>query len=242
MDIVHYRQGWTITSQSCRKLCPQFLLPRPVYFSPHRLVAPRLPPWATLSAAIATSFAAFVALFLRELRASLRPPKLEMQLSRENGLSVTSHLYSPGQVRLLDYREERSRYYHLKVSNRRRKANAVHAPGGETKVVGTLAEADLCSVVRDKWLALHVKLVPNDLKVRYELGEDMPVDIIVTVQARGNEVDSEERRWRIYWDGQWEYGDVEMQSTSTPSSRIGVPHAPGRVVTSQAGRDSRPGS
>jgi hypothetical protein len=41
--------------------------------------------------------------------------------------------------------------------------------------------------------------------------EDMPVDIVVTVQAKGNEVDSETQRWRVFWDGDWEDGDLEMR-------------------------------
>jgi hypothetical protein len=43
------------------------------------------------------------------------------------------------------------------------------------------------------------------------VGEEMPVDLAVTVQARGNEVDSEVQRWRIFWDGGWEDGDLEMR-------------------------------
>jgi hypothetical protein len=200
--------------------------------------------WATLSAAIATLIAALVALFLRELRAWFRPPKLKMSLSRENGLAVTAHLYPPGQALPVSYRAEKSRYYHLKVSNPRREVDSVNGvavtlqrlerrgqdgdyyeewsgdipiiwrnelPGGERKVIGTWAECDLCSVVKDKWLELHVKLQPNDLKVRYLVGQDMPVDFVLTVQARGNEVDSEVQRWRIVWDGRWEDGGVEMR-------------------------------
>jgi hypothetical protein len=144
----------------------------------------------------------------------------------------------------VDYRPEKSRYYHLKVSNPRRKADAVHGvsvtlqrverkgkdgqyhetwsgdipmvwrnelPGGEKKVIGTWAESDLCSAIRDKFLTLHVKVMPNDLKWRYEVGHDVPIDIVVTVQARGNEVDSDVARWRIFWDGKWEDGDLEMR-------------------------------
>jgi hypothetical protein len=188
--------------------------------------------------------AALVALFLRELRAWFRSPKLAMSLARVNGLAVTTHLYPPGQAIPVNYRPEKSRYYHLKVSNPRRKADSVHnvvvtlqrlerrgqdgayheewsgdipifwrneLPDGERKIVGTWAECDLCSVVKGKWLELHVKVQPNDLKVRHLVGQDMPVDIVLTVQARGNEVDSEVQCWRVFWDGQWEDGGVEMR-------------------------------
>lgn len=201
--------------------------------------------WATLSAAIATLVAALVALFLRELRAWWRPPKLELCLSLKSGAAVTAYLFPSGQGGSVEYRPEKSRYYHLRVSNPRRKADSVQgvtvtllrvqrkgADGhyhhawsgdipmawrndmsalGERKVVGTWAESDLCSVIRDKFLDLHIKVFPNDLKWRYEIGGDTPVDIIVTVQARGNEVDSEEYRLRIFWDGEWQDGDVEMR-------------------------------
>jgi hypothetical protein len=205
--------------------------------------------WATLSAAVATLVAATVALFLRELRAWLRPPKLDVNLSRENGLAVTSHIYPPGQALPLNYRTEKSRYYHLRVSNPRRKADSVNnvvmtllrlerkggdgqhheqwtgdvpfqwrneIPGESRRVVGTRAEADLCHVLRGKWPMLAIeKIIPNDLVVCYRIeGEHaitLPIDLAVTVQARGNEVDSEVQRWRIYWDGQWEDGDIEMR-------------------------------
>lgn len=45
-----------------------------------------------------TLSAVIVALFLRELRAKFRPPKLDINLSRENGRAVTAHLYLPGQA------------------------------------------------------------------------------------------------------------------------------------------------
>jgi len=59
-------------------------------------------------------------------------------------------------------------------------------------------------------LELHVRILPNDLKARY-LAIEAPIDLIVTVQARGNEVDSCCKRWRIFWDGQWEDGELEMR-------------------------------
>ena len=159
--------------------------------------------WVTVVAAMGTLSAVGVALFLRELRAWVRPPKLDVRLSRERGLAITSHLYPPGQAIPLEYRHEKSRYYHLKVSNPRRKADAVNGvtvallsvekkgkdgqyhlvwtgdvpmawrndqSGVEQKIVGTWAESDLCSVVRGKFLDLHIRVTPNDLQWRYEIG------------------------------------------------------------------------
>ncbi|WP_116809998.1 hypothetical protein [Steroidobacter cummioxidans] len=202
--------------------------------------------WISIVAATGTMGAVIVALFLRELRAIIRPPKLHVELARENGLPITAHLIPPGQVVPAELAPEKSRYYHLKVSNPRRKADAVNGvsvtllhverrgqdgqyhstwkgdvpmvwrnelpdSNGEKKIVGTWAESDLCSVARDKSLTLHVKIRPNDLQWRYAVDETMPVDLIVTVQARGNEADSDERKLRVFWDGHWEDGDLEMR-------------------------------
>ncbi len=88
------------------------------------------------------------------------------------------------------------------------------------KVIGTWAESDLCWVLKDKWLQLAVRTegVPINLKWRYrilsegkETATTLPVDLVVTVQARGNEVDSEEQRYRIYWNGEWKDGEKEMR-------------------------------
>lgn len=199
--------------------------------------------WAPFVAAAATLTASVVALFLRELRSWLRPLKLDMQLSREHGLAVTTRIYPPGQAIPANSRTEKSRYYHLRVSNPRRKADAVNGvvvvlqhveskgrdgkyheiwngdiplhwrnelPDDAKKIVGTPAEADLCSVVRDKWLALPLKFEPIDLPSRFPVDGELPVDIVVTIQAKGNEVDSEVKRWRIFWDGKWVDGDREM--------------------------------
>jgi hypothetical protein len=199
--------------------------------------------WVSVASALFTLGAVLVALFLRELRAKFRPPILKIDLARPNGLSVSVDLYPPHQAIPVNPRREKSRYYHVRVSNPRRKADVVNgvtvtllrverrgADGvyhetwsgdipvvwrNETKdterrIVGTWADADLCSVVKDKWLELHVRIVPNDLETRYAAGE-APIDLAVTVQARGNEVDSDAKRWRIVWDGKWEDGELEMR-------------------------------
>jgi hypothetical protein len=76
--------------------------------------------------AIATLLAVVVALFLKELRAWWRPPILKVALSNEFGHLAESHLKQPGQGPPVMIRVAQSRYYHLKVSNPRRKADAVN--------------------------------------------------------------------------------------------------------------------
>jgi hypothetical protein len=194
----------------------------------------------SVASAVITLGAVLAALFLRELRACLRPPRLEMALAHENGLAVTALLISEAP------RKEKTRYYHLRICNPRRKADAVNGVSvtllrverkgkdgdyheawsgdipiawrherpdsvPERRIVGTWGDIDLCSVVKDKWLQLHVKVCPIDLTIIYRVGDEMPVDIALTVQARGNEVDSEIQRWRAFWDGEWADGDHEMR-------------------------------
>jgi len=205
--------------------------------------------WVEVFLAIATFAAVLVALFHKELRARWRPPILEVVLSNEFGHLAESHVFPQPQALPVNYRVEKSRYYHLKVSNPRRKADAVNnvfvallrlerkggdgeyheewsgdvpfqwrneAFGEGRRVVGTWSEADLCHVLRGKWLKLAIeKIIPHNLEVECRIeGEKattLPIDLAVTVQARGNEVDSDVQRWRIYWDGKWEDGEVEMR-------------------------------
>jgi len=203
--------------------------------------------------ALAAVGAIAVALLLKEIRARWFPPVLNVDLSEKYGHEALTRVWPDRKNQPDDWRWEKARYYHLKVSNPKRKADMVsnvfmsllkvehkggdgqyhehwsgdvpfqwrnEAPFGDARrVVGTWSEADLCHVLRGKWVALAIeKVQPFNLTVRYRLkaeaGEEaatFPVDLAVTVQARGNEVDSEISRWRIYWDGHWVDGAVEMQ-------------------------------
>lgn len=200
--------------------------------------------WVSVASAVGTLAAVVVALFLRELRAVFRAPKLDLMLARPGGVPAKSFIppAPPGQPG--EGRFEKSRYYHLRVSNPRRKADAVHdvvvtllrverkqqdgayhetwsgsirtawrneEPGSAKRVVGTWSEADLCSVLKDQWLQLHLTQTPYNLDVVYLKSGVLPVDLILTLQARGNEVDSEVKRWRVYWNGNWEDGEQEMR-------------------------------
>ncbi len=75
------------------------------------------------------------------------------------------------------------------------------------RTIGPDAYADLCSVVKGKWLQLHPLVAPNNFQVvRRE-----PLTFVVTVQARSNETDSAPLRLQISWDGGWHDGAQEMR-------------------------------
>lgn len=78
-----------------------------------------------------------------------------------------------------------------------------HAP----RAIGTPYDADLCSVVRGKWLELHPTVTPLSLVTRYRES----VRLRVTVQARGEECDSPSLQVEIAWDGQWPDDTEEMR-------------------------------
>jgi len=191
--------------------------------------------WAiNLSVAIGTLAAVFVALFGDWIKAKLFRPKLSLSLVSRGGELKTAVLLSPNGAT----REEKARFYHLRVTNLVRWPTAtqvqVHlmrleepGPDGEltlkwagdvplrwkfqeihpiSRTVGPSADCDLCSVIKGKWLELHPLIVPNNLPARRR----EKTDLVVSVQARSNEGESDIRRFRISWDGQWEDGESEM--------------------------------
>ena len=191
--------------------------------------------WAVnLGVAVATVAAVLVALFGDWIKARLFRPNLSVSLVSSGGELTTAVLLSPNG----ETREEKARFYHLRVRNLVRWPTAtqvqVHlirleepGPDGELKLkwagdvplrwkfqeihpiartVGPYADSDLCSVVKGKWLELHPLIVPNNLPARRR----EKTDIVVSVQARSNEGESNIRRFRISWDGQWEDGESEM--------------------------------
>jgi hypothetical protein len=80
----------------------------------------------------------------------------------------------------------------------------IYAP---ERTVGAEADADLCSVVKGKWLELHPMVVPMSLKARYR---NEPVDIVLHFQAQGAEASSPVLAVHLAWDGKWADGDREM--------------------------------
>ena len=76
-----------------------------------------------------------------------------------------------------------------------------------TRTVGSPIDCDLCSVVKEGYLQLHLLIAPNALPTHLE-GEQF---MVLTVEARANEGVSKIRRIQIAWDGQWDKADSEMQ-------------------------------
>jgi hypothetical protein len=75
------------------------------------------------------------------------------------------------------------------------------------RTIGPSADCDLCTVIKDKSVEIHPLVVPFNLEVRRQ----GPVVIVASLQARGNQANSEILRVHISWDGKWESGDQEMK-------------------------------
>jgi hypothetical protein len=190
--------------------------------------------------ALGTIATVFVALFGQLIRSKLFPPRLTLRLVKpegENGKERRVVGFERGEPH--DELED-VRYYHLKVSNERRRcspANMVQVflirteePGPDGKLqitwtgdvpmrwrdqelfplartIGRPADCDLCCVGKGKWLELR------PLKSHYSLNVKRQEKslIVLSLQARANEADSDILRVQIAWDGGWEEGAQEMK-------------------------------
>jgi hypothetical protein len=74
------------------------------------------------------------------------------------------------------------------------------------RTIGPEAECDLCSVVKDKWIALHPLIPQSD----FEWMRRNAVHWRLTLQARSVEVDSPVLVIAINWDGSWSDDPREM--------------------------------
>ncbi len=187
--------------------------------------------WVKFAVAIGTIGAVAVALFGQAFRAKFFPAKLSLRLADGNGEAT--------RVRMAGGQDEQARYYHLRVSNSRRWSPAkeiqivllqVEEPGPSgaleviwrgdipiswrhqqlfpvARTIGAEAYADLCSVGEGGWLRLHLLLTPFNLEVSRQSASTL----VLTLQARGSEVDSPVVRIRLAWDGRWHPGEVEMR-------------------------------
>ena len=194
--------------------------------------------WLQFAVAAATFGAVLVALFGQAFRAKFLPPKLSVRLADAQGEKTKIKL-SWVENGVLKERTEDARFYHLAVENDRRwsPANQVQVvllsvaePGADgrfvtiwtgdiplgwrhqqvlsgPRTVGPTGHVDLCSVVKGKWLQLHPLVAPFNLEVIRRNS----ADLLLHVQARSNEVDSEVVPVRVSWDGQWQDGATEMQ-------------------------------
>lgn len=75
------------------------------------------------------------------------------------------------------------------------------------RTIGPDADADLCNVVKGKWLALNLMVHPFNLESR----RHGACTLVLTIRAQGNEADSTTLRLKIAWDGQWSDGAHEMR-------------------------------
>lgn len=188
-----------------------------------------------VATAVGTIAAVVVALFGDWLRTRFAPPKLILKLQNELGIKVDPTILTAPDG---STREAASRWYHVRVENGRRWSSAtqvqvfllrVEEPDaareyklmwfGEIPIrwryqeinplirsIGYPADCDLCSVVKGKWLELHPIITPLELTARRREASHL----ILTLQARGLEGDSNLLRVRIDWDGQWADDTQEM--------------------------------
>jgi hypothetical protein len=191
--------------------------------------------WVNFAVAAGTFLAVFVALFGEWVRARVFPPRFRLGLVRKEGERTQLTALVSGVSTFIDD----VRYYHLRVSNRRRWSPAtdvqvcltrIEEPGrdGHTQVtwvgnvpirwrdqelvpllrtLGSAADCDLCRVEKSKGLFLMPLILPNNL-IAHRSGK---CHLVVHLQARSNQADSEVVRIGINWDGRWENGDKEMQ-------------------------------
>jgi hypothetical protein len=76
-----------------------------------------------------------------------------------------------------------------------------------TRTIGPDAIADLCSVVRGKWLELHTQIAPLSLDTKRRGA----ATIIATLQARSTECESNVLAVRISWNGEWSESETELR-------------------------------
>jgi hypothetical protein len=187
--------------------------------------------WVSLAVAFGTISAVLVALFGQAFRAKFFPPKLTLDLVSADGEATT--------LRHPDGTVVPVRYYHLRIANSRRwsPANGVSVvllqleepgPDGQLQVrwtgdvpfgwrhqqlfpisrtIGAQADIDLCSVTESLRLQLHLLLTPFNLQAI----RTQSCAMVLSLQARGDQADSDVLRIRIAWDGEWQQGAAEMR-------------------------------
>jgi hypothetical protein len=74
------------------------------------------------------------------------------------------------------------------------------------RTIGPSADADLCCVVKGKWLELLPLVTPYSLAAK----RNEATSIVLSLQVRANEADSGILRVQASWDGRWEDGAQEM--------------------------------
>lgn len=184
--------------------------------------------------AIGTIGAVIAALFGDYLLDKFWPPKLQLQhLDPEGDLTTLRNVASGAYI-------DDARYYHVQVSNDRHWRPATNldvrlvqveepGPDGQPQVkwvgdspiccrdqhlhplrhtIGSSLDFDICSVLKNAMrLQLHPIVAPNNLRTQ-RVG---PCHLVLWLQAKSTEGDSEIMRFKIDWNGQWHDGEREMR-------------------------------
>jgi hypothetical protein len=77
-----------------------------------------------------------------------------------------------------------------------------------SRTVGPYADADLCSVIRGKWVQLHPLILPNNL-ADFAIRR-VPFSMVLSFQVRSAEASSPIQKIQLSWSGQWHDGENEM--------------------------------
>ena len=196
--------------------------------------------WVSLVVQVAiaagTIGACIVGVFGASLKARFLPPQLKLALDQDGGSPSPVLITAPDG----SSRTERSRWYHVRVTNERR-----ISPVSSVQVyLLSIAIKDAAGEFKIKWVGemplrwqhqeVHsprrsigptgcidlcsvikgkwVELHPFvELFALERIYRDV-CDLVVTVQARGLEADSAPLRLRIAWNGQWSDDEATMKS------------------------------
>jgi hypothetical protein len=185
--------------------------------------------WATFISGVGTLAAVMVALY-----ATLRSPKPVLKLTILHGGGEINSLGSGESVR----------YYHLKVSNEDRSTIASKVQVFITRIeeeqngiatevwrgdtplrwrdqeyvpkfrpLGSAKDCDICSIAANQGFMLQPLFWPNSL---VRVGQRRHAfRMIVSVQARSNQVDSPMMKLELRWNGQWDQEDMVQNFTIT---------------------------
>jgi hypothetical protein len=196
-----------------------------------------VPAWVSEIGIAGTWVIAISAIWGERVRAALFKPHLDVSLVSAAGESITETLtwVSDGKPAS---RQRKARYYHLRVSNRRRfpvahetqlAIEAIEMPGpdGTPHVVYrgpvplTWRHQSLYPTARNVGPAAEahlfaidedddLKLMPLVVPNNFVQKQRGPMRMWVTVAAHALECDSQPVRVAIAWDGKWEAGEAEM--------------------------------
>lgn len=194
--------------------------------------------YVNLAVAIGTLGAVLVALFGARWRARLFVPKLKVDLLEQFGEATDTEITSPeGNKRTEKARvyylrvsnqvpwpsASQVQVYIIRVEKPDASGQLQINWSGDVPLqwkfqeirplaltIGQAVDCQLCTVVREKWFELHPIIFPMNFQKRYRKPEDVPFDIVISLQARSNETESPVCRLKIAWNGLWAEDREEM--------------------------------